>query len=201
MAKLGKTEQYILDQLAEHGGKWGYTHGYRTGRKKGGYGSRLVNAACKLRDRGLVKLTVQGSHVDSRQAHSDHWTEVLVERLDSTAPALTVKMAESLKAMARAGSVRVLAGDPRFIGLAVNPSVARALARMGFIKIESAYNGTHYQGRWASLTGAGWKATGQEPTHEEVSLVSSDGTVIDTRIRPIYKPEEWVTCDSRGNPV
>lgn len=82
-AKLTKTEQYILDRIAQSPrGRWGFTRGFRTGSRSGlkGWGHRLSSAACKLRDRGLVTLTVLGGQRDCRSEYTDHWTEITVER-------------------------------------------------------------------------------------------------------------------------
>ena len=55
--------------------------GYRTGRKRGAYGGRLVGAVVSLMKRGLIRLRRIESFRDCRNCYTDHWTEATYELL------------------------------------------------------------------------------------------------------------------------
>jgi hypothetical protein len=78
---MGKTEQYILDEIARNPHKvFSFSYGYRAGASMRcrSWGSRVHAAACKLRDKGLVKFVASQQCREPGRWHTDHWTEVVV---------------------------------------------------------------------------------------------------------------------------
>lgn len=77
-----KTELALLQRIDSSPHKIAVVmHGYRTMRKNGSYGQREFKAMISLRDKGIIKITNSTSHIDCRQRYSDHWTEVVIERI------------------------------------------------------------------------------------------------------------------------
>jgi hypothetical protein len=79
---MNKTEQALLQRIDSCPHKnTSIIHGYRTLRKNGSYGNREFNAMISLRDKGIIKIVKHEKFMDCRQRYSDHWSEVVIERV------------------------------------------------------------------------------------------------------------------------
>lgn len=87
MRSLTKTQTALLARIdSDAHGTTAVLSGYRTGRKRGAFGSREHSAMIALRDAGIVRIVRRASFVDSRAAYSDHWTECVIARVESAGP-------------------------------------------------------------------------------------------------------------------